>query len=369
MTTVTASGLVPTLSARDYCSADIFEIERERIFRIGWSYVCHIDGIAAGTRRVFELAGESVIVARDLDGGLHAFANVCRHRGAELCDAANVGAARGSIRCRYHGWTYGLDGGLLATPRVDDDFDRAEYGLWSHHADVWNGMVFVSMATNPQPLTGWLDAYSPALADFAHLPVADYRIGAHTRTVVDANWKILVENYAECLHCAIVHPELTTRIPLYRSGYVVDPHREDGAVELAPGTTALTDTGASTNAVLPGVGDPPEYDGVYVFPNVFFDLTPTNLALTALFPLAPDRTLVIGEYLFDAGSVARPDFDPAPEVDFNERIGAQDYAVCEMVQRGVSSPSFVGGRLTAKDRFVAEFDAHYLDARGALGTD
>jgi Rieske 2Fe-2S family protein len=229
--------------------------------------------------------------------------------------------------------------------------------------------VFVSAASDPQPLRRWLDTHTPELAGFADLPIADYRIGSRTETIVAANWKVLVENYAECLHCAIVHPELTTRIPLYRTGHVVDPDRDDGVVDLAPGTTALTDSGTSTNAPLAGIGDRPEYSGAFVLPNVFFDLTPTNLALTAMFPIAPDRTLVVGEYLFDAATVARPDFDPAPEVDFNERIGAQDYTVCEIVQRGVSSRSFVHGGLTEKDRYVAEFETRYLSLRGPIATE
>lgn len=357
-------GLAPTLGTDDYCSPGVFDLERRTIFHAGWLYACHVDGLPAGARRVVDVAGESVIVTRDRDGDVRAFANVCRHRGARLCERATSEPVAGSIRCAYHSWTYGLDGALLATPRVDDEFDRSAVGLWPYRAEVWNGMVFVSVAAEPPPLEAWLFEHSPTLRTFADIPVADYAIGRRTETVVAANWKILVENYAECLHCAVVHPELVDLVPLYRSGHVVDPDRDDGAVDFAPGSRAFTLDGDSDLAVLPGVDPTPEYDGVAVFPNLFFDLTPTVLALTALFPTAPDRTVVVAEYLFAADEAARPDFDPSAEVDFNELVGAQDNEICELVQRGVASRAFTSGGLTAKDEYVTEFTQRYLDIRG-----
>jgi Rieske 2Fe-2S family protein len=331
-------------------------------------YVCHVDGIPAGTRRVFDIAGESVIVTHGRDGQVHAFANVCRHRGSELCPAGSENTM-GNIRCGYHAWTYSLDGALVATPRVDDVFDRSAYGLWAHHAEVWNGLVFVSVAEEPPSLRSWFERWTPSIDDFASVPVAGYRLGARTETVVAANWKILIENYNECLHCAVVHPELIDVIPLYRSGHVVDPARDDEIVDLKPGAGALTADGRTKLSPLPGISPAAEYSGLAIFPNLEFDLTPTTLALTALFPVAPDRTVVVAEYLFSADDVGGSDFDASAEVDFNELVGAQDYAVCEMVQRGVTSRSFAGGGLTAKDSYVADFVDRYLDIRGPAEKD
>lgn len=361
--------LRPTLASAYYCSSAVFELDRRRIFHRGWMYVCHLDGIPAGTKRVFDVAGQSVVLTRDVDGQLHVFANVCRHRGAELCDRAMTTATKGSIRCQYHAWTYGLDGALRATPRVDDEFDRSQYGLWRYRVEAWNGLVFVALAADPPPLERWLADLSPSTASFADLPVASYRIGARTETTVAANWKIIVENYAECLHCAVVHPELVDLIPLYQTGDVVDPGDPSAPVSFAAGRTAFTPSGTTTLSVLPGLDGTPEYDGVAIFPNAFFDLTPTVLSLTAIFPLAADRSLVVGEYLFHPDDVARPDFDPTPEVELNELVGAQDYVVCEMVQRGVSSRAFTSGALTRKDAYVADFVHRYLDTLGADAPD
>ncbi len=360
-------GLAPTLTSADYCDPAVFDIERERIFRAGWMYVCHIDGLPSGTRRVFDVAGESVVVTRERDGDVHAFANVCRHRGSELCPVGSE-PTQGNLRCRYHAWTYALDGALVATPRVDDEFDRSAYGLWPHHAEVWNGMVWVSVAPQPQPLAAWLEQWSPTIREFDDVPVAQYRIGARTEAVVAANWKILIENYNECLHCAVVHPELVDVIPIYKTGNVVDPDRDDDIVDLKQGARALTADGRTTLSSLPGISPAAQYSGLVFFPNLEFDLTPTTLALTSLFPIAPDRTVVVAEYLFAADDVERADFDPSPEIDLNELVGAQDFAVCEMVQRGVSSPSFAGGGLTAKDSYVTDFVHLYLDIRGPIAT-
>jgi Rieske 2Fe-2S family protein len=351
-----------TLSRDDYCSAGVFAAEQRQIFHAGWFYALHVDGLPAGHRRVVDVAGESVIVARERDGALHAYANVCRHRGSRLCEPADSSAAeRGSIRCPYHAWTYGLDGALVATPRVDDELDWSALGLWRHHVATWNGLVFVSLAPDPIPLDEWLAAHSPSLSEFADLRIDGLLIGARTETTVRANWKIIVENYAECLHCAVVHPELVELMPVYRTGHVIDPDRDDDAVALAGGGNSFTLDGRSNLSVLPGMAAElvDLYRGAAVFPNLLLDVTGTSASLTAMFPVDPATTVVVAEYLFAPDDVRSDDFDPTPVVEFNELVGRQDYAVCERVQRGVASSAFTSGFLTHKDRFVAEFVEHY----------
>ena len=351
-----------TLSRDDYCSPVVFAAEQRRIFHAGWFYAFHVDALPAGHRRVIDVAGESVIVACDRDGTLHAFANVCRHRGSKLCEPDESSASeRGAIRCPYHSWTYGLDGSLLATPRVEDDLDWSTLGLWRHHVATWNGLVFVSLAAEPMPLADWLAVHSPSLADFGELQIDRLLIGARTEAVVHANWKIIVENYAECLHCAVVHPELVDLLPIYRTGHVIDPERDDDAVALAGGGNSFTLDGRSDLSVLPGMAAEHVdlYRGCAVFPNVLFDVTGTSASLTAMFPIDAANTVVVAEYLFAPDDVGTDGFDPSPVVDFNELVGRQDYEVCERVQRGVASSAFTSGFLTDKDRFVADFVEHY----------
>jgi Rieske 2Fe-2S family protein len=351
--------MTPTLGRDDYCSPAVFEAERERIFHAGWFYACHIGSLPPGHRRVVDVAGESVILARELDGAFHAHANVCRHRGAQLCDPDGA-AGRGSIRCPYHAWTYGLGGALLATPRVDD-VDTSDVKLWSYHAATRKGMVFVSLARRPVDNDDWLRQHASWLDEFESLEIERLVVGARTESIVNANWKIVLENYEECLHCAVVHPELVELIPVYRTGHVLDPDRSDNNVALVDGAHSFTRDGRSALSVLPGTA--PEEVAVYrggaVFPNVMLDVTGTSASLTALFPVDPQTTVVVAEYLFNADDVAAEGFDPTPVVEFNELVGHQDYAVCERVQRGVASKAFSGSRLTAKDSLVADFVEHY----------
>jgi ribosomal protein S18 acetylase RimI-like enzyme len=110
---------------------------------------------------------------------------------------------------------------LRATPRVDDVLGQSSISLWPQHVGAWNGMIFVSLADSPPPLGQWLADHTPDLATFDALRIDALAVGARTERIVHANWKIIVENYLECLHCAIVHPELVEILPLYRTGHVV----------------------------------------------------------------------------------------------------------------------------------------------------
>jgi glycine betaine catabolism A len=366
------SEYAPTLTRDDYVSPGVFELERRHLFHAGWFYVGHVASVPPGTSRVFDVVGENVIVTCDRSGQLHAFANACRHRGAMLLDptdptvvAPECGAA--SIRCPYHAWTYGLDGRLLSTPRVDhDDVDRAAFGLWAYRVDVWNGLVFVCLNPDAQPLHGWLLETNPDLVAFKHLRIPEMALIRRTRSAADANWKVLMENYQECLHCPIVHPELVDAIPHYRTGSVADPARPDGSVELSDksGGYVSATTGTPALPALPGLSpaDDGVYQGVSVFPNLLFDLTATGLVLTALFPVAADRSQLVSEYLFASEVGASTDYDPTAEIAFNERITAQDNVVCERVQRGVASNAFSTGILTTKDALVAAFNQQYRTA-------
>lgn len=362
----------PTLGRDDYVSDVVFERERQRLFHGGWVLVGHAGSVPIGGRRVVDLAGESVIVTRDRHGVVHAFANVCRHRGAQLCEPHDPArdpteCVVPSMQCPYHAWTYSLDGRLLSTPRVESgEIDRERHGLWAHRAAEHNGLVFVSLSADIEPLDDWLGRHAPDLAEFDELQLGRMTVEARTSVEVAANWKIIVENYQECLHCAVVHPELVEVIPLYRSGHVLDPARDDGAVEL-DGNSFSAD-GHEDLPLVPGLGE--GHDGVYrgavVFPSAFVDVTGTSVVLTMLMPVAPDRTIAVSEYLFspDVTAADRAAIDNV--VAFNELVGAQDYEVCAGVQRGVTSSAFEAGVLTSKDSLVHDFDQHYRSLVGRI---
>ena len=359
---------VHTLSSADYCSPAIFQLEQRRFFHGGWFMAARADTLDAGARRVVDVAGESIIIARDLGGEIHAFANVCRHRGARLCEPGNE-STQGTLMCPYHAWTYALDGRLVATPHLaDDDVDKEALSLWSVAVEVWEGFVFVCLATDPAPFQQWMLHHGRELLTLTRYSLGDLHVAVTTTSHVAANWKIIVENYQECLHCTRVHPELVDIVPTYRSGWVYDHRRDDGGVTLKNDGNTFSLTGTSDLPLLPGVtgDDARSYYGCTMFPNAFVDVTGTSAIVTTLFPNGPDSTTITMEYMFAPATIAAPGFDPTPVVEFSELVGGQDNLVCERVQLGVSSFAFDHGVLSPKDDLVIGFTKHYLESRGPL---
>jgi phenylpropionate dioxygenase-like ring-hydroxylating dioxygenase large terminal subunit len=356
---MTSNQLVPTLTGREYTSDEVYERERKQIFHASWFYVCRDERLAPGDRFVADVAGESVLLVKDREGQLHAHANVCRHRGARLCEESGPGSKAG-ITCPYHAWTYALDGRLIGTPHLGaDEVDRDSLSLWSVACESWHGFVFVNLSPDPVPLVDSFAAGLDSVGLFEHLRLGELRTGVTTSTVVKANWKILVENYQECLHCSWVHPELVDIVPVYKTGSVVDPDRPDGGVSLRGNSFSMT--GSSKLPVLPHMSDDEaaSYYGATVFPNMFIDVTGTSVVVSTLVPNGPGETTVVMEYLFAADTIADPEFDPTEVVEFSELVGRQDYDVSERVQRGVSSRYFDHGVLAPQDYLIVDFLATY----------
>jgi len=121
---MTSNQLIHTLTGREYSSDEVYQLERAQIFHQSWFYVCRDDRLEPGDRFVADVAGESVLLVKDREGDLHAHANVCRHRGARLCEENGPGSKAG-ITCPYHAWTYSLDGRLIGTPHLGaNEVDR-----------------------------------------------------------------------------------------------------------------------------------------------------------------------------------------------------------------------------------------------------
>jgi Rieske 2Fe-2S family protein len=356
-----------TLTGHEYRSMDTFDRERERIFSTQWFYAARSETVTRPEDRlVIDVLGESVLVVRDRDGVLRAFFNVCRHRGAQLCDPGETGAP-GGITCPYHAWSYSLDGRLIGTPHVGkDEVDRAAMSLWGVSVDEWEGFVFVNLAADPEPLKAWLGRQNHQPLDYEKYALGTLRTGHRTVSEVAANWKILIDNYNECLHCPKVHPELVELIPVYKTGSVLDPRRGDGGVALADGADSFTLTGRSWMPLLEGMGEVEanSYFGAAVFPNMFIDITGTSAIATTLIPRSPDHTTVVSEYLFRPEAVEDSEFDPSAVVEFSELVARQDYDVCERVQRGISSRAFTRGVYADKDSLAHEFNEWYRATMG-----
>ena len=362
------AALRSTLPGRDYHAADVFELERERVFFRHWFYAGRIDSLLEpGDFLAADVVGESILIVRGPDGELRAFYNVCRHRGSRLCEEESSGRLRGAVKCPYHAWSYSFDGRLIGTPFLEkDEIDREQFGLWPVTADVWEGFVFVHLGQPAQGSRESLLAQGEGSAvDYERFGFGELRTAHQTVSEVAANWKILFENYNECLHCPTVHPELIQVAPAFKTGNVFEEGRSDFGVTMAGGGSGYTKTGTTTLPLLPGIDehDAKSMYGASVFPNMFLDMTGTVAIATRLQPRSPGLTTIVTDYLFRPEVIVEPGFDPSEVVEFSELIAHQDYVVCERAQRGVNSRAFTYGVFAEKDALPYAFDQEYLKAR------
>jgi len=186
-----------------YKDPEIYELEVRHIMLKAWHYAGHQSMVPGkGDYFLFEIAGESVIVVRDGEGGVNAFMNVCRHRGSRICDAATGREPR--FTCPYHGWTYGLDGSLKAAARMAPGTDRSKLGLRRLQVRVFEGLLFVNFDDNPPDFAPLERDLGPALRPYG----LDRAKVAHRQNYpIRSNWKLAIENYCECYHCQPAHPE------------------------------------------------------------------------------------------------------------------------------------------------------------------
>jgi Rieske 2Fe-2S family protein len=357
-----------SLTGAEYSDPEVFHQETGRIFRRRWFSIGRDETIPApGDYLVRDVAGDSIIVMRQPGGGLRGFFNTCRHRGSRLLEES--GHVDKVVKCPYHSWTYGLDGGLVATPNVKSGemFDRADFPLWGVRVDSWGGFIFVNMSDDPLPLEQQLAAEPDEPLTFGRWRMEELRLGDVREYDVRANWKIVVDNYNECLHCPTVHPELSALVPAFKRGEVEDEPDSPGN-RLIAGATSFTMSGRSSLPPLPGVTDEDRhiYRGSYFLPNLMLNFTSDAIRYFLLFPIAADRTTVVLGHLFAEETVAGG-ADLGEVVRFGDLVATQDWRVCESAQRGVSSMPFAagGGVYPYQDRLLADFKKRY---RAMMGT-
>jgi len=361
-----------TLPRDAYVSDAQFAAERERIFAREWVLVGREESIpGVGDYLDVDVLGESILVVRGEDRTLRAFFNVCRHRGCAVVPRAKpaeatsgeprVGCVGKAIRCPYHAWTYALDGTLRTAPFMEAEIADHKHALGLHRAglETWGGFLFVHLEPESARSRGYdLRAqFGPAMDRLRNYPLADLRIGHRIVYAIAANWKVMLENYNECYHCAGVHPELCRLVPAFRqgSGIPVDwnegvPHRE--------GAVTFTASGQTTRAAFPGLDahERVKHKGELIYPNLMISLSMDHVAAFTVVPHDAGHTTVVCDFLFHPQEMAKPGFDPRDAVDFWDVVNRQDWAVCEGVQQGMGSRRFTHG-------YYAPMESASLDIR------
>jgi Rieske 2Fe-2S family protein len=354
----------PTLGSSDYTSWETYDEEREKIWWGDWVCVGRTEEVAnPGDYIVRDVAGESIFIARNAEGHLGGFYNVCSHRGTKFLDDDAAGNVRKAFRCPYHAWTYDLNGQLIGTPNVKEDefFDRSLYPLHPVNVGDHAGFLFVNLSTEPRPLMDALTDGAESITAFERFHMEDLRIGVRLVYEVEANWKIVVENYNECLHCPQIHPELVQVVPLFRFGEVWDEETRDDGNRMVEGATSFTKNGRSELPPFPDL--PPDdynmYFGSYEFPNLMLNLHPDCVMYYIGFPKGPNHTTIVSEYLFRPETIGGPSFKPEPTVELWDLISKQDWEVCARAQTGVGSRAFTTGVYPRQDRFLYWFNEEY----------
>ncbi len=364
-TTGIPTGGARTLPRDYYSSPEIFAEEREAIVGTRWLCVGRADRIPRAGDYLLQQAGAAnVIVVRDRAGTLRAFHNTCRHRGTRLCEAltGNVGER---ITCPYHAWTYGLDGRLMGAPSTADleGFDKADYPLHPVALAEWEGFLFINLARRPQPFA---EAFAPLIGRFGRFNLPQLVAARRIAYDVEANWKLLFQNYSECYHCSPVHPALVKITPAtsgendlfegpFLGGYMII--NEDKG--------SLTMSGRACGVP---VGDLPAEDltRVYyysIFPNMLLSLHPDYVMYHTLWPVDPGHTRITCEWLFHPASLAGG-YDVDDGVNFWDMTNRQDWHICEQSQLGIMSPAYTPGPYSPRESLSVAFDRELLSALG-----
>lgn len=341
-----ADGLDPAL----YTDPDVHRLEQERVFERAWVCV----GLAAeattpGTVLVRPVGRRSILITVDADGTRHGFSNSCRHRGTELAEADCT--VRATIRCPYHRWGYALDGRLVSTPRFDEaskpGFDRERSGLAPVRVGASAGLLFACLDPETPALETWLGDLPERLAGY---DLGSWAVAQSMEVEIDANWKLIAENFQEYYHLPWVHPDLAT------VSRVEDHYRYQGpGMYCGQTTTPISDDDGSTWLSLParpGLDGSDSVSGRHlaIFPNVVLSITPNHAFVMRLQPVGVGRTRETCSWLLPEAIGDRADrIDGFAAIRrFWLEVNGEDIDIVQRSQRGLAAAIGPAGPLVPR---------------------
>jgi choline monooxygenase len=315
-----------TLSPRYYLGEEMLVRDLDLVFARSWQLLSHERRLgAAGDHVVAEIGKTPVLIVRGADARLRAFANVCRHRAGPLALCDGKGAR--ALHCKYHGWTYDLDGRLRHAPEMGgaEGFAAADIRLPEFRVGSWQGLVFVSLDHKTPPLE---TVYGDIARRIAPIDLAAMEFERADAYDIACNWKVYVDNFLEGYHLPYVHPGLSQVLD-YRVY----------STELSS-WHSLQHSPLRANDGIYGDGEAFYY---FVYPNVMLNIMPGRLQVNRILPAGPDRCRVEFDYYYAPDSEARARI--GRDREFSDEIQQEDIAICEAVQRGLASGHYQPGRL------------------------
>ena len=318
-----------TLPARFYIGDSILDMEYEAVFSRSWQLLAHRDQLAEPGDHVVGTIGKvPVLIVRGQDGVLHAFPNVCRHRAGPLALCNGKGAT--ALQCKYHGWTYTLDGQLRSAPEMQDakNFDVSDIRLPALKVYEWQGLVFVSLSDEVPPFDA---VYAGIVERIAPIDLSAMRFQRRETYDIACNWKVYVDNFLEGYHLPHVHPGLSKMLD-YRA------YDTELFAWYSLQSSPLRDGGEFY-----GEGEAFYYQ---IYPNIMLNILPGRMQTNRILPLGPERCRVEFDFYYAQDEKAQSRI--AGDAEFSDEVQLEDVAICEAVQRGLASGSYESGRLCPK---------------------
>ena len=324
-----------SLHSDAYTESRWHEIEQREVFARTWQWVCHVESLREpGSYVALEVAGMPVALVRGHDGELRAFYNVCQHRAHEPLSGSG---RTDSIVCGYHGWTYELTGRLARARRTADvsGFDPSSICLSEVQAEEFGGFVYVNLdpgaaalAEQSEGLGGEIARWAPDVEALTHVRRIHYDIAS--------NWKNVIDNFLECYHCDVAHPDFVTLVEM--DTYRVATH---GIY-----SSHMARAGYSANSAYDVGGASVKDLAVWwLWPNTCLMRYPGrgNFSVMQMVPAGPGRTLETIDFYLETDELTEADQESIRYID--EVLQPEDIALVESVQRGMRTPAFTQGRL------------------------
>ncbi len=345
-----------------FVGEQIWNRETQQIFNQHW--VCvgrqeHLfDDSAIESFCCVTLDESDLVIVRRKDQSCIAFHNTCRHRGTRLVDQPSGPIKNSCITCPYHAWTYDTDGTLIGAPNMQEvpDFDRSQFGLHGVNCVNWNGFIMVCLNTDATDLD---HEFAPLNERLQPWDLGNLILKSTLTYQVQANWKLVFQNYSECYHCPTVHPDLNRLTP-YR-GATNDLEEGSilgGPMQLSEDSQTVSTDGQLTGEYLPDLNQTQRRLVYYytIFPSMFISAHPDYVMVHVLQRVSNDKTRVDCHFL-TLPSTQLESLQRA--VQQWDEVNRQDWRVCELTQKGIQSPAYQPGPYSNLEPMLMAFDRHY----------
>jgi choline monooxygenase len=320
-----------TIPSSWYTEPQVHEVDKQLIFSKTWQYVGSLDFIKhVGDYFTTMVADNPIIVIRGKDNAVRAFFNVCRHRGGPLSmeEAGNCSM----LQCKYHGWTYTLDGMLRGVPKFDRTqlFDKKDYGLVPVALSEWEGLLFINLSKKNTPLSTIIQGITERIAPHR---ISSKKFFKRFTYEINCNWKVYVDNYLEGYHVPLVHPKLAKLLDY--QNYVTETFKHY-SLQYSPLTEKDNIYGAGSALYY------------FIFPNFMLNILPGRLQTNLVIALSHNKTLVVFDYYYDDITSSEALKRIQDDIEYSEKVQQEDIEICERVQKGLESIAYHKGRFSVE---------------------